>query len=384
MRIAIVSHDVITGDGQGRVNVELARHLLSVSAEVDIYADRIESTLLNQGAQWVPIHPRIDTPNLARVWDFRRIVDHHLQHRAHQYDVILACGVALSCPHTLNVAHFVHGTWLDSPYHPARRHAGPKAWYYMLYSRLNAHWEKEVWNRAQAVVAVSENVRRDIVDLGLSASKVHVIPNGVDVTEFRPGRPLRDRFGLPPSAPVALFTGDLRSPIKNVDSILEALQQTPSLHLALAGTLAGSPYPDYARRLGVDKRTHFLGYQTDIPDLMRSVDFLVLPSHQDAFGLVVTEAMASGLPVVVSNQVGAACLVDSSTGFIIDPPDDVPALTSAFRRLVESPLLRQEMGRAGRERSIDVSWSRMGERYVDLFRELIAPQPVVSLSLPGA
>jgi glycosyltransferase involved in cell wall biosynthesis len=59
-------------------------------------------------------------------------------------------------------------------------------------------------------------------------------------------------------------------------------------------------------------------------------------------------------------------------------------LTSAFRRLVESPLLRQEMGRAGRERSIDVSWSRMGERYVDLFRELIAPQPVVSLSLPGA
>jgi hypothetical protein len=42
------------------------------------------------------------------------------------------------------------------------------------------------------------------------------------------------------------------------------------------------------------------------------------------------------------------------------------------------------MGRAGRERAIDVSWSRMGERYVDLFRELIAPQPVVSLSLPGA
>jgi len=384
MHVALISHDIVRGDGQGRVNVELAAHLLDAGVEVDLYADRVDTGLLEKGAAWIPVHPRAERVNLLRVWNFRRLANRLLDERAAMYDVILACGVVIDRPHTVNVAHFVHGTWLDSPYHPARRHTGPKAWYYKLYSRLNSRWEKEVWAQAQAIVAVSENVRQDIIDLGLPASKVQVIPNGVDVAEFSPGRPLRDRFGLPPTAPLALFTGDLRSPIKNVGSILEALEQTPSLHLALAGTLAGSPYPAYARRLGIDGRTHFLDYQTEIPDLMRSVDFLVLPSHQDAFGLVVTEAMASGLPVVVSKQVGAACLVDSSTGFIIDPPDNVPALASAFRHLVDDLALRKEMGRAGRKRALDASWSRMGERYVDLFRELIAPQPVVSVSLSGA
>jgi glycosyltransferase involved in cell wall biosynthesis len=245
---------------------------------------------------------------------------------------------------------------------------------------LNARWEQEVWDKAKAVVAVSNNVRREIIELGIPSSKVQVIPNGVDVTEFAPGPPVRDRFGLPSAVPIALFVGDLRSSRKNVDSILHALQQTPSLHLALAGDTTGSSYPDSARQLDIDDRTHFLGYQSDIPDLMRSVDFLVLPSHHDAFGLVVTEAMASGLPVVISRQVGASCVVSPSTGFVIDSPEDVSALTSSFHQLVESPTLRREMGRAGREQALDVSWSRMGARYMQLFRELTSPQSVVSAS----
>ena len=375
MHVALISHDVIIGDGQGRVNVELIRHLISAGVQVDIYADRVAPDLLDHGAHWIPVHPRIDTINLARVWDFRRLVDQHLQTRANQYDIILGCGVVLSGPHTVNVAHFVHGTWIDSPYHPAHRYTGPKAWYYQLYSKLNARWEKHVWSNARAVVAVSENVRRDIIGLGVSSEKVQVIPNGVGIHEFKPGLANRTRFALPHNVPLALFIGDLRSPIKNVDSVLRALQRTPSLHLAIAGDVTASPYPNEARRLGIEDRTHFLGYQSDVPALMRSVDFLVLPSHQDAFGLVVTEAMASGLPVVVSKQVGASCLVDSSTGIVIDPPDDVSALASAYQRLTSQSDRRETMGQLARERALDVSWSRMGERYLNLFQSLTVSEP---------
>jgi len=380
MHIALVSHDVITGDGQGRVNVELIRHLLSAGVKVDIYADRVAPDLLDRGARWIHIHPRIDAVNLARVWDFRRRVDQHLQTRVDQYDVILGCGVVLSGPHTVNVAHFVHGTWLDSPYHPANRYYGPKAWYYRLYSRLNARWEKQVWANSRTVVAVSENVRRDIVGLGIPAEKVQVIPNGVDVDEFTPGQSSRAHFGLPSDVPLALFVGDLRSPIKNVDSMLKALERTPSLHLAIAGDATASPYPTQAGRLDIDDRTHFLGYQSDIPSLMRSVDFLVLPSHQDAFGLVVTEAMASGLPVIVSEQVGASCLVDPSIGLVINPPDDVSALASAFQHLTSQADRRKKMGDRARERALDVSWARMGDRYLNLFQSMTGAKPKIPIS----
>jgi glycosyltransferase involved in cell wall biosynthesis len=295
-----------------------------------------------------------------------------LDERAAMYDVILACGVVIDRPHTVNVAHFVHGTWIDSPHHPAQRLSGPKAWYYRLYSALNARWEQKVWEQAQTIVAVSENVARDVVSLGIPAPQVRVIPNGVSLSEFQPGRAVREQFGLPGNPPMALFTGDLQSPIKNVDTLLNALREVPTLHLALAGAIDQSPYPDLARKLGVADRTHFLGYQTAIPDLMRSVDFLVLPSHQDAFGLVVTEAMAAGLPVIVSTRVGASCLVDSSTGIVFGPPDDGPALQAACRRLAGSPPLRRRMGRAARARAETCSWERMGNRYLDLFRHLTA------------
>jgi glycosyltransferase involved in cell wall biosynthesis len=370
MRIAIITHDIYPGDGQGRVNFELARFLLDRGIKVDLLADRIDETLLDHDAKWVSLHPGGRSINLLRVWRFKQLANRYLDAHPNRYDIILACGVVLDRAHTVNVAHFVHGTWAKSPYHSSRQHRGWRRWYYQLYTWLNLRWEQSTLAVAEAIVAVSDKVRNDLIELGLSPDRIRVIPNGVDTKEFAPGPGNRTEFGLPPASPLALFVGDIQSPRKNLETALEALAKVPDLHLAVAGKVKGSPYPALAADLGVADRTHFMGFQHDIPALMRSADVFVLPSHQDPFGLVVTEAMASGLPVIVSRSVGASCLVTPEVGVIIDPADDSTLLAQAFADLAGNPARRRRMGKAARRAALEVSWSRMSERYLNLFYSL--------------
>ncbi|WP_237181465.1 glycosyltransferase family 4 protein [Paraburkholderia tropica] len=92
-----------------------------------------------------------------------------------------------------------------------------------------------------------------------------------------------------------LFVGDLRTPRKNLGTVLEALKQLPEhVHLAVAGYLLGSPYPEMARQLGIESRVHFLGLVREMPMLMRSVDAYVFPSRYEAMSLSLLEAMAAG------------------------------------------------------------------------------------------
>lgn len=109
-----------------------------------------------------------------------------------------------------------------------------------------------------------------------------------------------------------------------------------------------SPYPQLAAQLGLSARVHFLGYQRDMAELMRAVDFFVFPSHYEPFGLVVIEAMASGLPVITATTTGAAELVTPKSGIVLSNSDDVQALVKALMWLTKDSTLRQRMGQEAR------------------------------------
>ncbi|CAM3259250.1 glycosyltransferase family 4 protein [Rhodothermus bifroesti] len=371
MHVAIITHNVFPGDGQGRVNYELARYCLMRGATVTLFCDKLDLTLREMGASWVPLHTGLlgEAVDLYKVWRFRQKVDRVIATMDHMFDVILGCGVVMRFPHTINAVHFVHGTWMRSPYHPAQQHRDWRARYQGLFTRLNAAWELETFAQAQCIVAVSDMVRDELMAIGVPPERIEVIVNGVDLEEFHPGRADRTRLGLPEGVPLALFVGDIRSPIKNLDGVLHALQQVPGLHVAVAGKLPGSPYPALAEQLGVADRVHFLGFRRDIASLMRAVDFFVLPSRRDSCPLVLLEAMASGLPVVVSRQVGTANLVGQA-GFVIDSPEDHEALAQAMGALARDPDLRQQMGLAARAVAEQHSWDQMANQYAALFERL--------------
>lgn len=373
MKVALVTHLVLIGDGQGRVNYELARHLHERGAEVTLIAYDVAPDLVEQGIRWLPIEPGVgtDLAVLPRVWYFQRQADRLLERIGHEFDAIIGCGATLSHPHALNAVHFVHGTWLRSPFHASKVRSGPNAWYQWLFSSLNARWELESFEQAERVAAVSEMVKNELVAIGVPAEKIDVIVNGVDLGEFAPGPASREDLRLPEDVPLGFFAGDIRSPIKNLDGVLRGLAEVPAAHLAVAGSLKGSPYPALALELGVDERVHFLGFRRDIADLMRAADFFALPSRRDSCPLVLLEAMASGLPIITSQMVGTANLVTPDVGFVLETPDDLATLKRGMRTFTHDPERRQAMGEAARATAEQYSWEKMSRRYVSLLEHSV-------------
>jgi glycosyltransferase involved in cell wall biosynthesis len=96
---------------------------------------------------------------------------------------------------------------------------------------------------------------------------------------------------------------------------------------------------------------------------MRAADLFVLPTHYDPFGLVIIEAMASGLPVITTSRAGATeIMADGVDGLVLDDPDDAVALANSVMDLLGAPERRQAMGVAARETVLNYDWRRVAAR----------------------
>jgi glycosyltransferase involved in cell wall biosynthesis len=372
MKVCLVTHSVLKGDGQGRVNYEVVLEAICRGHNVTILASSI-SPNLQQHPQitWVPISVKgLPTALLRELFFSYQTADWLRQHR-HQFDVIKVNGAITSAPADINAVHFVHSSWLRSPAHTARQSRNFYGAYQWFYTWLNALWEKQAFRRAKLIVAVSQKVKQELVEAGILADKIRVILNGADLEEFRPGQGDRAQWQLPKHILIALFAGDIRSNRKNLDTVLEALLHVPTLHLAVAGAIEGSPYPDRVKALGLSQRVHFLGHRRDLPELMRTVDFFVFPSRYEPFGMVVIEAMASGLPVIVASTAGVAEIISPECGVVLANSEDKEGLVEAFKVLTDNAELRSRMGQAVRQVAEQHCWRSKAERYVTIFEEFV-------------
>ncbi len=373
MRIALVTHNVIRNDGQGRVNYELVRHAAEAGFNVTLYADRVADELLDiPGTEWIPVHPPARRPILVKCLAFEYLANKIVQKRAAEHDLIVANGAVLSIPHHINIAHFVHHTWLHSPYHSSRYLKGIAASYQWLFTFVNTFSERRAFQAARVIVAVSPRVKEELITAGVPEENITVIVNGVDTEEFRPDPTNRRNIGLPTSSVVALFAGDLITPRKNWDTVFRALVSVPDLHLAVAGSLEGSPAPDLAKKLGISDRITFLGFRRDIAAIMRHVDFFVFPSRKDSCPLVLLEALASGLPVITTHAAGLGEVIPPSCGFILPDTEDVEALAQAMTTLTHNAGLRADMAHAARTFALQHTWQAMSQQYLNLFDRLLS------------
>ena len=200
-------------------------------------------------------------------------------------------------------------------------------------------------------------------DLGLPADRIVMTPYVVDNDWWSERAARVDRaavrraWGVPDEAPVVLFCGKLQ-PWKRPQDLLYAFAASgvPEAYLVFAG--AGPlrhVIKSDAQSLGVDGRVRFIGFanQTQLPEIYRAADLLVLPSEYEPFGLVVNEAMVCGCPVVVSDRVGSRddLVAPGKTGFVF-PVGNVDALADILRRALSAPTELREMGDAARRRML--------------------------------
>ena len=200
------------------------------------------------------------------------------------------------------------------------------------------------------MVLLAEAGRLAAVARGWPVGRAAVIPNGITPrAPARRGR-VRELLGLPPGGTILTCVGSL-IPRKGYDVLLAAL--VPLLathrdwHLVIAGD--GPEREAVARQAaeaGVAGQIHLLGLRDDVPDMLADSDLFVLASHAEGLTLAVLEAMAAGLPVVVTAVGGHAEVVTSAVGLVVPPGDPV-----AFRAAVEALLADRprlvRMGTAG-------------------------------------
>jgi glycosyltransferase involved in cell wall biosynthesis len=370
LRLVLVANRHQHNDGQGRVNYEVALAALNRGMKVTLLtaycADEIAK---HPNAQLVRIGKENLPTQLLRNLAFANESARWLRKHRGEFDLVQANGFITWEACDIVTAHFVHTSWAKSPYFPYGGSLRPYALYQRLFTALNARWEKGAFGAARQVVAVSEVVARDVQNLGVPREQIEIIYNGVDTDEFYPGPSERASFGLPDLAPMALFVGDIRSPRKNIQTLLHALRSIPHLHLAVAGDTKRSPAPGLAKTLNIADRVHFLGKTKRIAALMRSVDVFVFPSRYEAHPLVVLEAMASGLPVVISKNVGSVKSYGDLFEVVTDPEDAV-VLAASISKVLDSKERRESMGRMARQRALSLSWSETAGAYLKTYEAL--------------
>ena len=218
--------------------------------------------------------------------------------------------------------------------------------------------------------------------IGYAPARRHVIPNGVDCSEFAPlpGRHTETRaaLGCPPSATLLGMIAR-NHPMKNIEGLLRAFARLVPVHEDLYLVVAGrghdwqnQPLVAVIERLGLTKHVTLLGERRDIADLMAALDLLVLPSSWgEGFPNVVAEAMACGVPCVVTD-IGDSAKVVGDCGVVVPPDDD--ALHAGIERLIEiGPTCRHRLGDDARQRIREhFSIEEVGRRYRALYEETLS------------
>ncbi len=217
---------------------------------------------------------------------------------------------------------------------------------------------------------------------GIPARKVRLIPNGIPDPPAPSGQGagLRGELGLGPDVPLVGAVATYR-PEKRLDLLIGAAailaREQPALRMVIVGgpynqdTSQGDRLKALAREQGVADRVTFLGFRSDVPDLLRDLDVAVLCSDREASPLAVIEYMAAGLPVVATRVGGIPEIVaDGETGLLVEP-DSADALAAAIGRVAGSPEEARRMGEAGRRRQqAEFSIGAVVRRVEDLYAEL--------------
>jgi glycosyltransferase involved in cell wall biosynthesis len=244
--------------------------------------------------------------------------------------------------------------------------------------------QQRVARKIPDLLTVSSSSAADIVsDFGVSPEQLHTVPLGVNTDLFQPGAHQRRSGRI-----IAIASAD--TPLKGVRTLLHAiarLRASRNLELRLVAKVEpNGPTHKLIAELGISDIVHITSGLSDavLAALFASAEVACIPSLYEGFSLPAVEAMASGTPIVAS-RVGALPEVLGADGACAElvPPADVDALTHALGELLDSPEKRRSLGKAGRDRAVDVfSWEAVAAQTVRVYERAIDRRAVIEGESP--
>lgn len=376
MDILIATPNVLVGDGQGRVNFELASCLARKGHRVTLLADRVEKELCGRdGVEWRRLPSQTRLPALPREILWSRKATAWLSRNGGRYDIVHLNGASAFVPHHVNTCHFVHGSFRRQLASEARP-PGLRSRYHRVYTNVNCRAERRAYALAQRVVAVSGKTAGELDRfVGVPRERLKVIYNGIDVSVFRPNPEarahIRHELEIASETFALLFVGEFVVPRKGLRTVLKAMHGLPeTVHLFVVGTGSPSAYGDALA--GIEERVRFLGFRHDVPDLYAAMDCFAYPTRYEPFGLVVLEALAAGVPVITTRESGSGELIEHGRdGILLQGADDVEGLRRSIVGLQRDRTLAVELARHGRILAKTNTWACMSDQYEFLYREVL-------------
>lgn len=224
-----------------------------------------------------------------------------------------------------------------------------------------------------AIVAVSGEVRNDLIRKGVRPDHVRVIHNGLPLSELPPPRAerlpeLRRELGLREGVPIVGVVARRKSH----EDLLRAAALLPlPVEIVCVGAEEDESLRPLAAALAPRVGVFFLGFRDDVADLSGLFDLFVLPSTIEGFSLALLEAMSHSIACIATDAGGNREALFPDAGLLV-PPGDATALALAMTRLLEDGSLRRTMGEKARRRIVEsYDVSRTVEKTEELYRELV-------------
>jgi len=240
--------------------------------------------------------------------------------------------------------------------------------------------------RVKKTVVLNEPLKVKLADKGIDKEKLVVIPNGVDVNHFgnfskNTLDKIREKYGIAGKITV-MFAGGI-IPRKGGDYLVRAAEMIlrdgyEDVLFLLVGSFKyneefANKIVRYVRSRGLEENVKFTGFvpYEDLKALYQACDVFVLPSFEEGHGIVLTEAMASGKPLIGSNVGGISAQIrDGWDGFLIEPGNE-KQLAEKIRYLIDNPEERERMGENSRKLAEEeFDWEKIAERYFKVYEEV--------------
>ncbi len=267
------------------------------------------------------------------------------------------------------VVHTYHGHVLRGYFSPAQ-------------TRLLVLLERFLARHTDRLIAVSERVRQELLELGIGREeRFSVVPLGLELERLLSCGTLqgglRAELGVDSKAPLVGMVARL-VPIKRHEWFFEAAARVkkrhPQCHFVLVGDgERRGELEGLANHLGLDGQVHFLGWRKDLERIYADLDLVVLSSANEGLPVSLIEAMAAAKPIVATRVGGVPDLVEEGQTGLLVPPKDPASLARAIEKLLDHPELCQTMGQKGREKVYPAFSSKRLLKDMDkLYTELLA------------
>jgi UDP-glucose:(heptosyl)LPS alpha-1,3-glucosyltransferase len=339
MNIALVVHDLHEHGGHSLYTRILADEL-SQRHHVTVFANRCERPVV---PSWKFCPVRAWRINAAATVHSFPVGIRSLASRLAEFDIRHMQGYCGGHPNVVT-AHICLAAYLNSLRGISRQSRTSLRWMAAAEARFYRRFEGHV-------IAVSQKIARELKDFYQVRGEISVVPHGVDMDSFnRKSREFdrlaaRKQMGISAEQAMALYVGDLTKSHTHLKAVAAA---APEVEFVI---VTSSPQYHWS-----DRNVHILPATSDLARYYAAADAFVFPTTYDAFGMVVLEAMASGLCVFSSDRAGVAELMCSGTdGFVISLDDWVEATATGLRKLDSLRAIGLEAQHTARQHD----WSRV-------------------------